>query len=80
MAKVSMREVADRAGVSVGTVSHVVNGSSKVAEATAAKVRVLITTADSADSWTTVGVSEDVIEASWIALTDSIDYMLMRRR
>ena len=50
------------------------------AKATAAKVRVLITTADSADSWTTVGVSEDVIEASWIALTDSIDYMLMRRR
>ena len=50
------------------------------AKATAAKVRVLITTADSADSWTTVGVSEDVIEASWIALTDSIDYKLMRRR
>ena len=50
------------------------------AKATAAKVRVLITTADSADSWRTVGVSEDVIEASWIALTDSIDYMLMRRR
>lgn len=49
-------------------------------KATATKVRVLITTADSTDSWTTVGVSEDVIEASWIALTDSIDYMLMRRR
>ena len=48
-------------------------------KATAAKVRVLITTADSADSWTTVGVSEDVIEASWIALTDSIDYALMQR-
>ena len=47
------------------------------AKATAAKVRVLITTADSADSWTTVGVSEDVSEASWIALTDSNDYMLM---
>ena len=42
MAKVSMREVADRAGVSVGTVSHVVNGSSKVAEATAAKVNAAI--------------------------------------
>src|SRR5699024_8392928 len=38
MAKVSMREVAERAGVSVGTVSHVVNGSSKVGEATAQKV------------------------------------------
>lgn len=49
-------------------------------KATAAKVRVLITSADSADSWTTVGVSEDVIEASWFALTDSIDYALMKRR
>lgn len=48
-------------------------------KATAAKVRVLITSADSADSWTTVGVSQDVIEASWFALTDSIDYALMRR-
>ena len=49
------------------------------AKATAAKVRVLITSADSADSWTTVGVSEDIIEASWFALTDSIDYALMKR-
>ena len=48
-------------------------------KATAAKVRVLITSASSSDSWTTVGVSEDIIEASWIALTDSIDYALMRR-
>lgn len=48
-------------------------------KATAAKVRVLITSANGADSWTTVGVSEDIIEASWTALTDSIDYALMRR-
>ncbi len=48
-------------------------------KATAAKVRVLITSANSCDSWTTVGVSEDIIEASWLALTDSIDYALMRR-
>ena len=48
-------------------------------KATAAKVRVLITSADSSDSWTTVGVSEDMIEASWFALVDSIDYALMRR-
>ena len=48
-------------------------------KATAAKVRVLITTVNSSDSWTTVGVSEDIIEASWVALTDSIDYALMRR-
>lgn len=38
MAKVSMRDVALRAGVSVGTVSHVVNGSRKVSEETAQKV------------------------------------------
>ena len=48
-------------------------------KATAAKVRVLITSANNTDSWTTVGVSEDVIAASWQALTDSIDYALMRR-
>src|SRR5699024_7358480 len=42
MAKVSMREVAERAGVLVGTVSHVVNGLSKVAEATAQKVNEAI--------------------------------------
>ena len=47
-------------------------------KATAAKVRVLITSTDGQDSWTTVGVSDDMIEASWIALTDSIDYALMR--
>ena len=47
-------------------------------KATAAKVRVLITTVNGADSWTTVGVSEDVIEASWIALTDAIDYALLQ--
>lgn len=49
-------------------------------KATAAKVRVLITSANSSDSWTTVGVSEDIIEASWRALTDSIDYALMRSK
>lgn len=49
-------------------------------EATAAKVRVLIESHDSVDSWTTVGVSTDIIEASWIALTDSIDYKLMKDR
>ena len=46
----------------------------------AGQVRVLITSANSSDSWTTVGVSEDIIEASWRALTDSIDYALMRSK
>ncbi|PKM63207.1 MAG: citramalate synthase [Firmicutes bacterium HGW-Firmicutes-21] len=43
---------------------------------TAAKVRVLIETADDTHSWTTIGVSNDIIEASIIALVDSIEYKL----
>lgn len=43
---------------------------------TAAKVRVLIETTDGEKTWTTVGVSHDVIEASFIALTDSFEYKL----
>ena len=46
--------------------------------ATAAKVRVLIESADQHESWTTTGVSTDVIEASWRALIDAIEYKLMR--
>lgn len=44
--------------------------------ATAAKVRVLIESSDGVHSWTTVGVSTDIIEASWLALQDSIEYKL----
>ena len=47
-------------------------------QATAAKVRVLITSTDGVREWTTVGVSSDVIEASWIALSDSIEYKLIK--
>ena len=46
--------------------------------ATAAKVRVLIQSQDSKDSWWTVGVSENIIEASWIALKDSIEYKFVK--
>ncbi len=46
--------------------------------ATAAKVRVLIESTDGEDSWSTVGVSTDLIEASWIALVDSFEYKLIR--
>jgi 2-isopropylmalate synthase len=46
--------------------------------ATAAKVRVLITSTDGEDVWSTVGVSTDIIEASWIALVDSIEYKLLK--
>lgn len=44
--------------------------------ATASKVRVIIESTDGNTSWTTVGVSADVIEASWIALVDSFEYRL----
>ncbi len=45
---------------------------------TAAKVRVLIEWSDHRRSWSTVGVSENVIEASWLALVDAIRLELMR--
>jgi len=47
-------------------------------EGTAAKVRVLIQSQDKKGSWWTVGVSENIIEASWEALVDSIEYKLLR--
>ncbi len=45
---------------------------------TEAKVRVLIESRDSNSSWGTVGVSVNIIEASWQALIDSINYKLMK--
>ncbi|HKL85977.1 MAG TPA: citramalate synthase [Treponemataceae bacterium] len=45
--------------------------------ATAAKVRVLIESTDGEEVWSTVGVSTDLIEASWIALVDSFEYKLI---
>ena len=47
-------------------------------EGTAARVRVLIQSQDKADSWWTIGVSENIIEASWFALVDSIEYKLLK--
>jgi 2-isopropylmalate synthase len=47
-------------------------------EGTAAKVRVLIESRDHDDIWTTIGVSEDIIEASWQALADSFQYKLAK--
>ncbi len=46
--------------------------------ATASKVRVIIESTDGEASWTTVGVSGDLIEACWIALCDSFEYKLIR--
>ena len=47
-------------------------------EATGAAVRVLLESQDENASWGTIGVSTDIIEASWHALTDSISYKLMK--
>lgn len=46
--------------------------------ATAARVRVLIESTDGVSSWSTVGVSCDIMEASYLALVDSIEYCLIR--
>ncbi|KPK64970.1 MAG: transferase [Planctomycetes bacterium SM23_32] len=45
--------------------------------ATAARVRVVIQSADSHRVWGTVGVSENIIDASWEALIDSVEYKLL---
>jgi len=47
-------------------------------EGTAARVRVVIESADDHDVWSTVGVSENIIEASWLALVDSVEYKLYK--
>ncbi|MGH7278826.1 MAG: citramalate synthase, partial [Candidatus Rokuibacteriota bacterium] len=45
---------------------------------TAAKTRVLITSGDGEETWGTVGVADNIIEASWQALVDAIEYKLRR--
>ncbi len=50
------------------------------AEGTAAKVRVVIESRDRQAVWSTVGVSENIIEASWIALVDAFEYRIQRER
>ncbi|HOW42867.1 MAG TPA: citramalate synthase [Candidatus Omnitrophota bacterium] len=45
---------------------------------TAARVRVLVQSQDGRNSWNTIGVSENIIEASWQALLDSIEYKLLK--
>jgi len=53
---------------------RVINSS----EGTAARVRVVIESRDAQDVWSTVGVSENIIEASWLALVDSVEYKLYK--
>jgi len=45
---------------------------------TASFVRVLIETGDKNERWTTMGVSHNIIEASWQAVVDAINYKLFR--
>ncbi len=47
-------------------------------DGTAAQTRVLIESGDGTSKWGTVGVSENIIQASWQALVDSIDYKLLK--
>jgi 2-isopropylmalate synthase len=48
-------------------------------DATSARVRVLIESRDGNSSWNTVGVSTNIIEASWEALLDSMEYALLKQ-
>jgi 2-isopropylmalate synthase len=54
---------------------RIIDGSS----GTAAKTRVLIESTDGKHTWSTVGVSTNIIDASWEALVDSIEYVLLKR-
>ncbi len=47
-------------------------------KATASVVRVLIISSDGTDEWGTVGVSDNIIEASWQALADALEYKLVK--
>ena len=47
-------------------------------DGTGAQTRVLIESGDGVSKWGTVGVSENIIQASWQALVDSIDYKLLK--
>ena len=48
------------------------------AEGTAARVRVVIESKDEKHVWSSIGVSENIIEASWLALVDSVEYKLYK--
>jgi 2-isopropylmalate synthase len=49
-------------------------------DGTGAQTRVLIESGDGVSKWGTVGVSENIIQASWQALVDSIDYKLLKEK
>jgi len=47
---------------------------------TSAQVRVLIESSDGVEQWRTVGSSTNIIEASWLALADSLEYWLLKHK
>ena len=47
---------------------------------TESQIRVLIESSDGVDEWRTVGSSTDIIEASWLALADSLEYWLLKQK
>jgi 2-isopropylmalate synthase len=62
---------------------HLVDYKVRVVNAraeTAARVRVVIEWRDGNDTWGTVGVSENVVEASWLALADAVEYKVCKDR
>jgi len=62
---------------------HLVNFKVRILDenrGTGAVTRVLIDSSDGRDSWGSVGVSENLVEASWQALVDSLNYGLNRQR
>ncbi|MBI4807015.1 MAG: citramalate synthase [Desulfovibrio sp.] len=56
---------------------RVLNSKTKHDTGTASHVRVLLTSGDQQDTWTTVGVSHNIIQASWQALEDSVNFKLL---
>jgi 2-isopropylmalate synthase len=64
-------------------IQHVVLDDYKVriigsSQGTGARTRVLIDSTDHHENWCTVGVSDNIIEASWLALVDSYEFKLRR--
>ncbi|WP_285905007.1 citramalate synthase [Pseudodesulfovibrio pelocollis] len=57
---------------------RVLSGAVRDTGGTASFVRVLIETGDRHERWTTMGVSHNIIEASWQAVVDAINYKLLR--
>ena len=79
----ALRQALGRAGARAGATSSLVNFKVRILDetkGTGAATRVLIDSSDGHDTWGAIGVSENVIEASWEALLDSLEHGVRRRR